>query len=650
MTGSGISKLGFGVVAAAILAGLVGLGAAGLSGRANAQAPASQNLEVGEGVYRLGCASCHDNPEASRAPSLATLKAMRFQTIIFALTEGKMKAMGAGLSAAERTALASWLTGGAAATQDAWAAGMACPTNRAGVNLKGAATVATFGFDRANSRSLTARQAGLTKAQLGDMELAWVIAFPGATTMRAQPAIVGDNLFLPVADAGALYAFDISDPKQPCLEWTYQTPGGAPLRTSAAYGVIRDGTPVLAFSGLDSRVYLLDARTGKPLWTRRVGAYRYSLTTGTPTVTRDRIIVPVAQFEIMVGGQNTQSCCNNHGYILSLDPGTGAQQWRYDTMEDARAVRDRGDGRMLLGPSGAPIWNSPVVDESRGQIYFGTGESNSPPAHRNTDALIAIRLADGKEVWSHQATAADIVLVGCGHDPRPTQLNCVKETVYRDVDFGASLILAKLSGGREVLLAGQKSGTLWALDPVTGKVAWRRGLGTGGDLGGIHWGIAYDRDTVFAAITNPGRSLPNEAVAPDIRPGVYAVDARTGAIKWAFHNKADCPPPPQPGRYSPCDRGLGMSAATTLIDGTVVQGALDGWLHVLDAKDGHELWKFNTARSFPTLNGVPGQGGAIDAASVTAGGGLLFVNSGYGMFGQTPGNLFLAFRPRAKAP
>jgi polyvinyl alcohol dehydrogenase (cytochrome) len=525
---------------------------------------------------------------------------------------------------------------------------MTCPSARKAVNLKGPATIATFGFDRANTRNLTARQAGLTKAQLGNMELAWAIAFPGATTMRAQPAIVGDNLFLPVADAGALYAFDISDPKKPCIQWTYQTPGGAPLRTSAAYGIIKDGTPVLAFSGLDSRVYLLDARTGKPLWTKLVGAYKYSLTTGTPTVTKDRIIVPVAQYEISVGAQTHETCCNNHGYVLSLDPRTGAQQWRYDTMEDAKPVRDRGDGKMLEGPSGAPIWNSPVVDEKRGLVYFGTGESNSPPAHRNTDALIAIRLADGKEVWSHQATSEDIFLSGCGPNPKPTQLNCVKDTVYRDVDFGASLILGKLSDGREVLYAGQKSGTVWALDPATGKLVWRRDIGTGGALGGIHWGIAFDKDVVFAAITNPGRSLPGQAVGADIRPGVYAVDARSGDIKWAFHNKADCPPPPQPGRFSPCERGLGMSTATTVIDGAVVQGALDGGLHVIDAADGRSLWTFNTAQSFPTLNGVPGKGGAIDAASVTAGGGLLFVNSGYGMFGQTPGNLFLAFKPKGR--
>ena len=43
----------------------------------------------------------------------------------------------------------------------------------------------------------------------------------------------------------------------------------------------------------------------------------------------------------------------------------------------------------------------------------------------------------------------------------------------------------------------------------------------------------------------------------------------------------------------------------------------------------------------------PGQGGAIDNASVIAANGMLLVSSGYGMFGQAPGNVLLAFRPRA---
>lgn len=606
---------------------------------------ASQMPHPGQAIYRLRCASCHDNPEVSRSPSKAALEGMSVSTLEFALTSGKMQAMAAGMSADERAQLVNYLTGRSKAATETWSAGMACASKA--VDVKAAPSVATFGFDARQTRTLTAKQTGLTKAKLAKLDLAWAIGFPETTMIRAQPAVVGNMVFLPVAESSAMYAFDVSNPAKPCIKWVYNAPG-APLRTSAAFGVIADGTPVLAFSGLDTTVHVLDARTGKPLWKRQVGTYSYSMTTGTPRVLKDRIIVPVSQFEITVAGDNKVSCCTNHGYVLSLDPKTGAQQWRYDTMPDAEPVRDRGDGKPLLGPSGAPIWNSPVVDEKRGLIFFGTGESNSPPAHRNTDALIAIRLKDGTEAWSHQATADDIFNIGCGLNPAPGRLNCVKapETVFRDVDFGASFMLAKLKSGRELVLAGQKSGTVWAMDPDTGKVVWRTDIGTGAPNGGIHWSIAFLDDTVIVPVAQVGRPLPGGApIDPKLQPGMYGLDANTGAIKWHYSATPDCAG--ERGKKAPrCERLYGYSGAVTVIDGVAVQGSLDGRLVAIDVKTGEKLWGYDTLRDFQTLNGVPGKGGSIDAASIVGVNGLVLVGSGYGMFGQAPGNVLLAFRPR----
>jgi polyvinyl alcohol dehydrogenase (cytochrome) len=608
---------------------------------------ANQMPHPGQAIYRLRCAACHDNPAETKSPSHETLGKMSYQVISFALTQGKMQAQAAGLSDDERGQLINYLTGRNDVSKETWSQAMACPGGKA-VAPRAQPAVATFGFDARQTRVLTARQTGLTKAKLANLDLAWGIAFPEVTMMRAQPVVVGNTVFLPVAEASAMYAFDVSDPAKPCVKWVYNTPGGAPLRTSAAYGVIADGTPVLAFAGLDTTVHVLDARTGKALWQRRVGSYSYSLTTGTPTVLKDRIVVPVSQFEIMQAYDNKVACCTNHGYVLSLHPKTGAQQWRYDTMPDARPVRDRGDGKPLLGPSGAPIWNSPLVDQKRGLIYFGTGESNSPPAHRNTNALIAIRLKDGTEAWSHQATPDDIFNVGCGPNPKPEMLNCVKanETVYRDVDFGASLVLAKLKNGKELVLAGQKSGTLWALEPKTGKVVWRRDIGTGTPQGGIHWGIAYQDDLVMVPIAHIGRPLPGGSpIDPKLQPGMYGVDANTGEIKWQYSVTPSCEG--ERGKKAPrCERIFGFSGAPTVIDGAVIQGSLDGRLFVLDAKTGERLWSYDALRDFQSINGVPGKGGSFDSASIVGVNGLVLVGSGYGMFGQAPGNMLLAFKPK----
>jgi polyvinyl alcohol dehydrogenase (cytochrome) len=609
----------------------------------------SEAPSPGATLYQNNCASCHDHPETTRALPRETMGMMPAATILFALTEGKMKVQGGALSEADRNTLVGYITGGHGpiSNKDEWSQNMMCAPDHRVAELKGPATIATFGYDLSNTRVLTARQAGLTKAQLPHLELAWAIAIPGGTTMRSQPAIVGKMVFMPAPDAGAVYAFDVSEPAKPCVKWIYHTQGNAPLRTSVAYGVLSDGTGALAVAGFDTTIHLLDAKTGAAIWTKKTGAYSYSLTTGTPVVLADRIIVPMSQYEISVAARNDQVCCNNHGYVLSLSPKDGSQQWRYDTMPDATALRDRGDGKMLYGPSGAPIWNSPAIDQKHRLIYFGTGEANSPPTHKNTDAIIAIGLDDGKERWSYQATGRDIYLSGCGPTPKPTQLNCVADTVYRDVDFGASMILGHAKPGQDALFAGQKSGTVWAMEPATGKVLWRQPLGTGSPLGGVHWGIAFDGDTVFAPISFAGRALPDETVdVSTIKSGMYALNAATGAVKWVFATSPDCAGDRQE-RVPSCARMYGLSTAPTVIDGAVIAGALDGYVYALDTKDGKQLWKFDTATTFQGINGVSGKGGSIDAASITAGSGLLFVNSGYGMFGETPGNVILAFRPKA---
>ena len=614
----------------------------GQSQSAVQQVAGAVSSNPGEAVYKTFCAMCHDNPD-TKSPTRENLAAMNEGVLNFALTEGKMKVQGAGLSTQQRADLISWLTAGHSTTTADWTTAMMCTGARAAVDLGGPsdATSVGFGFTHDNNRKLTAKQSGLTTAKMADMELAWSIAIPGGSTMRSQGAIVGDNLFWPATDISKVFAFDIGGDK-PCIQWIYSSTTGAPLRTSTSYGVLADGTPLLVIAGQDGVVHALDPRTGKAMWTKNVASYSYSMTTGTPVILKDRLIVPVAQFEIMVAADNKEKCCTNHGYMLSLDPKTGAQQWRYDTMPDATPTRDRGDGQMLLGPSGAPIWNSPSVDEKRGLIYFGTGESNSPPAHKNTNAVIAIDLKTGKEKWSFHATPNDIFNAGCGPNPKPEQLNCVRppETVYRDVDFGASMIIGKGSDGKDLIYAGQKSGSVWAFNPDTGKVVWRTPLGTGGPLGGVHWGLAFDNNTLFAPITSVGVAIPGEWEGdPNIKPGLYALDAKTGKIKWQFNPTA----PEGAQRW----RGNVFSTAPTVIDGAVVTGALDGTLYINDAKTGKALWSYQTAKEFQATNGVKGKGGAIDSNSITAANGLLLVNSGYGMFGQAPGNMLLAFKPKS---
>ena len=78
----------------------------------------------------------------------------------------------------------------------------------------------------------------------------------------------------------------------------------------------------------------------------------------------------------------------------------------------------------------------------------------------------------------------------------------------------------------------------------------------------------------------------------------------------------------------------------------VFAGALDGRLRAFAREDGRVVWSVATAVDVETINGVEGHGGSIDVAAVQVAGYMLYLQSGYGQFGQLPGNLLLAFELR----
>ena len=593
----------------------------------------AQEDHPGKAVYEKNCAVCHDKPEETRSPAFDSLRQMTSGTVTSALTSGKMKAQGDMLSLQEKNDLVGYLT--SQVQTEEWIAQHMCSTERRSIQLA-EPTVRGFGFDLENTRFLSKDQAGLAKNDFKNLELAWTLAFPGVTGMRSQPAVVGDTLFLPVAENAKVYAINIAG--QPCLQWVYQSE--TILRSGAAFGELSNGKKIIATNDYGGAVHVIDAGNGKLLWKKQLGQFDLSLGTGTPAIYKDVVYVPVSQNEIMHGAIETYVCCHTHGMVVALNAHNGDKIWEAHTMEAAKPVRDRGDGQMLWGPSGAPIWNSPVIDEKRGVLYVGTGEATSAPAHPNTDAILAIDLKDGKIRWSFQATANDIYLAGC----RRGGLNCesAENTVYRDVDFGASMILAKRPDGSDVVLGGQKSGTLWALNPDDGKVVWQQQIGEGSAGGGIHWGIAYDGKHVFAPIN---RAYPGRGQTGPDTPGLYAVDVMTGKRVWNYEAKPNCEGE-RGERIRNCAGRIGFSGAATVVDGVVVSGSNDGMLRAFDTQTGELLFEFDNAREFESVNGISARGGSIDNATIVAGNGLLLVSSGYALFGELPGNVLLGFRKK----
>lgn len=587
---------------------------------------------AGEEVYDNRCASCHDQPEETKSPPLDTLKRMGPRAVSHSLTHGKMRVQAAGLDEQQIDAVVNWLSA-TTTTDTRWIGAHRCTAERSTVDT-GAPTIWTQGFDRMNHRQLTAQQAGLDNADLGKLELAWAWGFPETANMRSQPAIVGNTMYYPIVDSGQLFAMDIGG-DSPCVKWVYQH--DIPLRTTIGYHQLADGTPALILADAGAHVLLINAVTAEVIWNVSVKVTSVSNVTAMPVLYGDKVFVPISSGELNMGATPDYECCTSHGAVVALNISDGSRAWSYHTMEDARPVRLSRIGTQLWGPSGAPIWTAPAVDEKRGLLYVGTGQNTSAPATDTSDAIIALRMDDGSVAWQFQATANDIFLTGCMNDMSGP--NCPPtDSINKDWDFGAALMLAQLRDGSDVVLGGQKNGVIWALQPDSGELLWNTKIGPGGAMGGIHWGMAFDGERLFAA-----NNMSTGPTADGVDPSLHALDVNSGEILWSYHHTPDCSGDRRE-RLSSCDSNWGMSAATLLVDSAVIQGSNDGFVKIFDARSGEPIFSFDTARTFDALNGVEAHGAAIDNFSIWAANGTLFVQSGYGLMGL-PGNVLLAFKP-----
>jgi polyvinyl alcohol dehydrogenase (cytochrome) len=81
----------------------------------------------------------------------------------------------------------------------------------------------------------------------------------------------------------------------------------------------------------------------------------------------------------------------------------------------------------------------------------------------------------------------------------------------------------------------------------------------------------------------------------------------------------------------------------TAIPGVVFSGGVDGHLRAYSATSGSIIWDVDTERDYATVNSVKAGGGSMDGPGPSVAGGMLYVNSGYSLFGSAPGNVLLAF-------
>jgi polyvinyl alcohol dehydrogenase (cytochrome) len=484
-----------------------------------------------------------------------------------------------------------------------------CPSTSPSASLASSPSWNGWGADAGNTRFQPAAAAQLSTADVPRLKLKWAFGFPGARAVSGQPAVVAGRAFVS-ADTGDVYALDAATG---CVYWSFHA--DAAVRSSVTVERPAPGLPDAVFFG-DARasVYALDVVHGTQLWKVHVDDHPLARITGGVRFFEGRVYVPVASSEEGAGGNPAYECCSSRGSVVALDAKTGTQVWKTYTIPDSpKPTTTNAAGTQLRGPSGAGVWSSPTIDARRRALYVGTGNAYSAPAAPTTDAIVAMALDSGKILWSAQGTANDVWLSVC--------INNATITCGPDQDFGSPPILRTLQDGASLLVAGQKSGNVWAYDPdKKGAVVWRTPLvDNTTEFGGkIVWGGAADEQNAYFGL-GPG--------------GIAAVRLHDGQRQWF----ASLPPAASLSRP-------GQDGALTVIPGAVISGGWDGVLRMLAASDGRTLWEYNTARDFETVNHVAAHGGSMGAPGPVVAGGLLLVPTGYvGVRNGAPGNALLAF-------
>lgn len=342
-----------------------------------------------------------------------------------------------------------------------------------------------------------------------------------------------------------------------------------------------------------AQIYAVNRSTGDPIWATKVSEHPASTITAAPVVSKGVVYTAAASKEEPLSGNPAYECCTFRGSIVALDLKTGDILWK------SYMVPSNNGGGDINQPgfySGNAVWgSSPVVDERRGLLYFGTGNSYTAPegvctepgqtdcepspADNHADSIMALRLSDGSVKWATRTLDADVFSGACIGRPE----------CGPDFDFGSGPQMFTTTDpgtgeSQQLLGIGQKSGIYWALDPDTGEVVWDTMVGPGSFIGGMEWGSATDGKRIYVAEANGSRQPytlggSGPFAGQTTRGGSWAaLDTATGEILWQT-------PDPQ------MERDIGF---VTVANGVVYVGSASTGnnMYALDAATGEVLWSF----------------------------------------------------------
>jgi outer membrane protein assembly factor BamB len=422
--------------------------------------------------------------------------------------------------------------------------------------------------DHDPSNSRRAVDSPLTAGNIAHVKTAWSVAAAGG--LPTSPVVVGNSVFVE-DQAGEVFDIDLRSGHVVWKSAPYG-PSIGPEGVAVGWGKVFGVSPTSLFA--------LDAATGRERWSTKL---TQSATEGVdvePQVVGRMVIASTVPVSIKGGIYEGGA----RGAIDAVSEATGRMLWTFDTVASPDLW-----GKPSVN-SGGGSWYPPSFSPASGMLYVGIANpapfvgtpqypngSSRPGPNLYTDSTVALRIANGRLVWYHQAHPHDLF----------------------DRDFVHTMIVplpaSKSRSATTIVVGTGKGGVVIGMNPSTGRQLWRTPVGIHrndnltslsgattilpGTFGGVLTPPASAPGTVYVATLNAPDTLHPDQTAyfggkTGTMPGeVVALDARSGRKLW------DTSVPGDP------------TGGVTLVSNLVLTATLQGSIFALSRSSGRILWQ-----------------------------------------------------------
>ena len=414
----------------------------------------------------------------------------------------------------------------------------------------------TYNGDYSGRRFSTLDQ--INAANIPSLTLAWI--YSAHQELKSTPLEVNGILYFTSPDN--VWAVDARFGRE---IWHYYRKSEGDHIGQRGIGMYKNW---LYFTTPDAHLICLDAKDGTVRWNVELADPKLGyFATMAPLVVRDHIIAGIS-------GDVTDV----RGYLESLEPETGAVQWRWYTEPDpgqpGSETWPKDTDALLHG--GGMTWMTGTYDPGLNLLYWGTGNPNPvlvgderPGDNLYTCSIVALNPDTGKLVWAFQPSPHDV------HD-----WDAVETPVLFNAEFKGK--------PRKLLAQASRNSFFFVLDRATGE----------------HLVTAPFIDQTWASgVDSKGRPIakPDAVPSPD---GALVEPSSDGGTNWM----APSFDPQTNLFYVNCRRIFSVFYRTT-------EGKAEGWggrdrnlwanstLRALDYKTGKVVWNHELGNS-STIAGI----------------------------------------------